>query len=202
MRTALAKFGILGLRTTAWAAAIALGLAAPGTAMGTATGAALQPTDASPVGLESPATKAVAIGVIDVPGHHNGATGAANIDHVLEISLSDKLQIKAAVETFIWGLSNRQSSAVWLMAPEVEQAKLDSADAAYAFFTRIHPPLAHAKSVVFDSITASGNMPVANIYVTDTAGLQWRASFVMAATSSGDWKIAGCRLLPAPGNLV
>ncbi len=191
MRTALAKFGIPGLRTTAWAATIALSLAASG------------PAIASPNELDQPATKAAAIGVIDVPDTKNGATRAGTVDHVFEIGLSDKLEIKAAVETFVWGLSNRQSSAVWLMAPEVEQTKFGSEEAIYAFFSRIHPPLAHAKSIVFDSITANDNMPVANIYVTDAAGLQWRASFVMApGGSSGDWKIVGCRLLPAPGNLV
>jgi len=194
MRTAIGTFGILGLRTSALAAAIGLGLAAMG------------PAIASSNDSDQSVTSVTAIGVADMPDTTDveaiADVGAGLVDHVFEIGLSDKLEIKAAVETFIWGLSNRQSSAVWLIAPEVEQARFGSEDAVYAFFSRVHPPLVHARSIAFDSITAADAVPVVNIYVTDTAGLQWRASFAMARDSDGDWKIAGCRLLPAPGDLI
>ena len=194
MRTIIETFGIMGLRTSALAAALGLGLAAMG------------PAIASTDEVDQPVAGVRVTGVADMPDTANveaiADVGAGLVDHVFEIGLSDKLEIKAAVETFIWGLSNRQSSAVWLIAPEVEQARFGSQDAVYAFFSRVHPPLVNARSIAFDGIITADTVPIVNIYVTDTAGLQWRASFAMARESAGGWKIAGCRLLPAPGDLI
>ena len=190
MQTAIGTFGILGLRTSALAAAIGLGFAA------------MSPAIASSNEVNQSATSVAAIGVADMPDTSNIEVRVGSINHVFEIGLSDKLEIKAAVETFIWGLSNRQPSAVWLIAPEAEQARIGSKDAVYGFFSRVHPPLAHAKSIVFDAISTDGNLPVINFYVIDTAGLQWRASFAMARNRAGHWKIIECQLTPAPGDLV
>ncbi len=190
MRTTIGTFSILGLRTSALAAVIGLGFVAMGPAIALA-----EEVDLS-------VTSGTAFGVADSPDTTNIEDRIGSIDHVFEIGLSDRLEIKAAVETFIWGLSNRQSSAVWLIAPQVEQTKFGSEAAVYGFFSRIHPPLVQAKSITFDNITIADNLPIANVYVTDTAGLQWLASFAMARDTAGGWKIAGCRLLPAPGDLV
>ena len=114
MRIAIGTFGILGLRTTALAMAFGLGLAA------------MAPATASSNEVDQSVTSVTAISVGDMPDTVNDEDRAGSINHVFEIGLSDKLEIKAAVETFIWGLSNRQSSAVWLIAPEVEQARFGS----------------------------------------------------------------------------
>ncbi len=190
MRTAIGTFAISGLRRSALAAIIGFGFATmdPAAALSNEAGQSV--------------TGVIATSAASLPDAANVEARAGLVDHVYVISLSDKLQIKAAVETFVWGLSNRQSSAVWLIAPEIEQTKFGSKDAVYGFFSRVHPPLVHAKSIVFDSITTAGNLPVVNIYVTDKAGLQWRASFAMALEPAGGWKIASCRLLPAPGDLI
>lgn len=190
MQTAIGTFGILGLRTSALAAVIEFGFATMGPAI-----ALSNEVDQSVTGV-------IATGAADIPAATNVGAKAGLVDQVFEISLSDKLEIKSAVETFIWGLSNRQSSAVWLITPEIEQARFGSEDAVFGFFSRAHPPLLHAKSITYDNITTPDNMPTVNIYVTDTAGLQWRASFAMARDPAGGWKIAGCRLLPAPGDLI
>lgn len=190
MRAAIGMFVILGLRISALATVFALGFAVIG------------PPIALSDEVERSVASATAIGAADMPGTANVEGKVGVLDHVLEISLSDRLAIKAAVETFIWGLSNRQPSAVWLIAPEAEQARIGSKDAVYGFFSRVHPPLAHAKSIVFDAISTDGNLPVINFYVIDTAGLQWRASFAMARNRAGHWKIIECQLTPAPGDLV
>ena len=192
MRTTIGTFSISGLRTSALAILIGLGIAAMGPAIALSEEADLS------------VTSGMAFGVADSPDAAKIEARVGSIDHVFEIGLSDRLEIKAAVETFIWGLSNRQTSAVWLIAPEVEQTKFGSEAAVYGFFSRIHPPLAQAKSITFDNITIADNLPIANVYVTDTAGLQWLASFAMARdpAPAGSWKIASCRLFPAPGDLV
>lgn len=157
---------------------------------------------ASSDAVERPVIRSTAIPVADMPAAAEIAVNAGIVDHVFEISLSDRLEIKAAVETFIWGLSNRRPSAVWMMAPVAEQVKLGSRGAVYGYFSRIHPPLAHAKSIAFDSIATANSAPIVNFYVTDTAALQWRASFSMARGPAGGWKIVECQLTPAPGDLV
>ncbi|MDH3195077.1 MAG: DUF4864 domain-containing protein [Hyphomicrobiales bacterium] len=190
MRTAIGTFAISRLRISALAIVIALGVVA------------ISPALALPDQVDRTVTSLTAIGAADMPDTAKVEFRAGVVDHVFGISLSDRLEIKAAVETFVWGLSNRQSSAVWLIAPEVEQTKFGSEEAIYGFFSRVHPPLAHAKSIAFDSISTSNNLPIVNIYVTDTAGLQWQASFALARDPAGNWKIVSCRLLPAPGDLV
>jgi hypothetical protein len=182
--------GIMGLRTSAFATAIGLGLAV------------MAPTIALSNEVDRSVPSETESGIADLSDTSNFAAKSGTIDYVFEVGLSDRLEIKAAVETFVWGLSNQQSSAVWLIAPEVEQTKFGSEAAAYTFFSKVHPPLVHAKSIAFDNIVIADNLPIANIYVTDAAGLQWRASFVMAREAAGGWKIVGCRLLPAPGDLV
>lgn len=190
MRTTIGTIGSLGLRRSAMATLIAVGFAVTGSAIALSNE------------IDQTTTNVTAIGDTDITDTGDVEARVGIVEHVLEISLSEKLEIKAAAETFVWGLSNRQSSAVWLIAPAVEQAKFGSEDAILGFFSKVHAPLAHAKSIAFDSITITGNLPIINIYVTDTAGLQWRASFAMARDTAGDWKIVSCRLLPAPGDLV
>ena len=190
MWTTIGKFGISGLGNSVLAAAFGLGFAA------------MAPAIALSGEADQAAASATAMGDADPSGVTDINAKAGVVDHIFQIGLSDKLEIKAAAETFVWGLSNRQSSAVWLMAPQGEQRKFGTRDAVYGFFSRVHPPLVHAKTTAFDSISAVDNVPIANIYVTDTAGMQWHASFAMARDTAGDWKIVGCRLVPAPGDLI
>ena len=124
------------------------------------------------------------------------------VDQVTKLKAGERLGIRTAAETFIWGISNRQTGTVWHFVPATEQMRFGNERVAHAFFARIHPQIANAKSIFFDRISREGDRPVANIYITDKTGNLWLGSFGVAMNQFGAWKIISCRVVPAPGNLV
>ncbi|WP_128294128.1 hypothetical protein [Afifella aestuarii] len=110
--------------------------------------------------------------------------------------------VRGAVETFVWGLSNKQPKAVWRFATEYEQDRFGTEEAAYTFFSKIHPPLVYAKRLTVDSVTQDGEATMVKTYVRDRIGLQWSADFALLQDDAGDWKIVDCQLRPAPGELI
>ncbi|WP_034491434.1 hypothetical protein [Afifella pfennigii] len=110
--------------------------------------------------------------------------------------------VETAVETFVWGLSNKEPKAVWVFATEFEQSRLGTEEAAYQFFSKIHPPLVHAKRIQIDSVALEGELTRVTTYVRDRIGIQWSAEFSLFQDDAGDWKIVDCELSPAPGVLI
>ena len=113
-----------------------------------------------------------------------------------------KTDIRAAVSTFIWAISNRNAEAVWHFASEDQQANLETEFDALRFFIGVHPPLAHARQMRFDGIGIDDDGAHATAYIIDTKGRQWLAWFALAQDPFGDWKIVDCRVRLAPGGLA
>jgi hypothetical protein len=114
----------------------------------------------------------------------------------------DGAEIRAAVSTFVWALSNGAAQPLWALAPEMTQDRFGSQEAVLAYFAQSHPPLRYAERMSFERISVEGGLPVASIYVRDRLGMQWRASFTLFRDSFGHWKIIDSELEPAPGELV
>lgn len=111
-------------------------------------------------------------------------------------------EIRAAVSVFVWGLSNGVANAVWALAPEMDQDRLGTHQAVMDYFAEGNPPVRHAARMVFDGISWQDGLPVAEVYIIDQLGLQWRASFGLYRNASGAWKIISTDLEPAPGELI
>ncbi|MGQ7791775.1 DUF4864 domain-containing protein [Faunimonas sp. B44] len=108
-------------------------------------------------------------------------------------------QIRDAVSTFVWALSNGQKEAVWSFASEEEQASFKTVDEAFQAVSGAFPPLAYATRINFERIDVSEEVSTATFYVQDKLGLQWRAAIDLVQDIDGEWKIIACDLQPAPG---
>ena len=139
---------------------------------------------------------------------HPAAAGPANPQPAVGMhsgvpdEMDRKAEIRAAVSTFVWAISNRHASGVWFFTNEDHQADLQTEAAALRFFSRIHPQLAHARQVRFDGIGFDEFGAHATVYVKDTKDLQWLAWFAVAQDPVGDWKIVSCRVRLAPRDLA
>jgi hypothetical protein len=111
-------------------------------------------------------------------------------------------EIRAAVATFVWALSNGVAQPLWVLAPEMTQDRFRTQEAVLAHFAESHPPLRYAERITFESISVEAGLPVARIYVRDLLGLQWRASFTLYRDGLGQWKIIDSLLELAPGELI
>jgi hypothetical protein len=138
--------------------------------------------------------------------HANSLPGAKPLDRlplgVTEEPGAERDEIRAAVSVFVWGLSNGVANAVWAFAPEMEQDRLGSREAVLDYFAEGNPAVRHAARMVFDSISWQDGLPVAEVYIIDQIGLQWRATFGLYRNAGGEWKILSTDLKPAPGELI
>ncbi len=125
-----------------------------------------------------------------------------DIEIVLPEAAEHEREIRYAVNTFLWAISNRHAAGVWYLTGEDHQASLGTEAAALNFFSRIHPQLVNARSVTFDAVGFNQDGAHATFYVTDTKGQQWFAWFAVEQNPVGDWKIVSCRIRLAPGRLA
>jgi hypothetical protein len=152
-----------------------------------------------------------AMGILLAPVHSNGDAASvlqaavANTTVIAKtspIATREREAMKAAVATFVWGLSNGEPAAVWRFATDEEQTEFGTKEAIYAHFVTAHAPLAYAKQMTFDGIRVENGTPVVRVYIADQHGRQWQASFRLARAGIGEWKIVDCWISPAPGKLV
>lgn len=114
----------------------------------------------------------------------------------------ERNEIRAAVSVFVWGLSNGVANAVWALAPEMEQDRLGTQQAVMDYFAEGNPAVRHAARMIFDGVSWRDGLPVAEVYIVDQLGLQWRAAFGLYRNGSGEWKILTTDIAPAPGELI
>jgi len=119
-----------------------------------------------------------------------------------ETDEAERDEIRTVVSVFVWGLSNGVANAVWALAPEMEQDRLGTEQAVMDYFAEGNPPVRHAARMVFDGVAWQDGLPVAQVYIVDRLGLQWRASFGLYRNAAGEWKIVSTDIEPAPGELI
>ncbi|HEX2256328.1 MAG TPA: hypothetical protein VHG92_06450 [Afifellaceae bacterium] len=137
--------------------------------------------------------------------HASRLPGAKALDRLpieTEEARGEHDEIRTAVSVFVWGLSNGIANAVWALAPEMEQDRLGTQQAVMDYFAEGNPPVRHAARMVFDSVSWDEGLPVAEVYIIDQLGLQWRASFGLYRNAAGAWKIISTDITPAPGELI
>lgn len=115
---------------------------------------------------------------------------------------ADSDEVRAAVSTFVWALSNGAENALWTFAPEEEQESFGTAEAAYEAVSNAFPPLLYATEISFERIATEGEMSTADLYIRDRLGLQWRAEIDLVRDDAGDWKIIGLAVEPDAGESI
>jgi len=153
-------------------------------------------------GFEDPSQVALAALTTEEEGEEIDGLADQDTGATVTLDPSAREQIRAAVSMFVWGLSNGEAEVVWNFALEEEQDWLGTEAAALDFFSRIHPALAGAKSLTFETVQVAGDLPVASVFVKDADGEQWRATFEMVKDEAGSWRIMNVQTDPAPGELI
>jgi len=111
----------------------------------------------------------------------------------------DRADIKAAVSTFVWALSNGQKEAVWSFASDEDQAGFKTVDDTFRAMAGAFPPLAYASDIAFERVDVNEEVSTAVFYVKDKLGMQWRAAIDLVQDMEGQWKVIACDVQPSPG---
>ncbi|MFK8032776.1 MAG: DUF4864 domain-containing protein [Hyphomicrobiales bacterium] len=117
-------------------------------------------------------------------------------------SQSEISSIRMVVQSYLWALANQQSKLLYLTASTSVKSTYASPEALLAKMTQIHKPIVAGSLERFDGLRSQGSNKIQRVYIKDEYGRQWLASYLLEKDSTGNWKIAGCVILPAPGHVV
>ena len=109
---------------------------------------------------------------------------------------------REAVTIFVRGLSEGDATTVWRFATEEDQAYFATEPAVLHAFAKVFPALASTKDITFQRVSGSADSPSVHLGIVDRDGSKWHASFEMWLDDAGDWKILGCKVVPASDGVV
>lgn len=127
---------------------------------------------------------------------------SAHPSAALGISQNETSSIRVVVQSYLWALANQQSKLLYLTASTSVKSTYASPEALLAKMTLIHKPIVAGSLERFDGLRNQGGNRIQGVYIKDEHGRQWLASYLLEKDSAGNWKIAGCVILPAPGRVV
>lgn len=119
-----------------------------------------------------------------------------------DFSRSERHEMRVLVQSYLWAISNRQADLLFLTAAESVTSIYSTPEALMRRMTQIHRPALRGSLVRFDGVGIQDGLPVQNVYIKDELGRQWWASYLLEKQADGRWKIAGCLIMPAPGQIV
>lgn len=114
----------------------------------------------------------------------------------------ERSAIRVVVQSYLWALANQQSQLLSLTASSSVTSAYASPEALLAKMTLVHKPIVAGSLERFDGLKSDGGKTVQGVYIRDEHGRQWLASYFLEKDASGLWKIAGCTIMPAPGQVV
>lgn len=161
-----------------------------------------------------PRMLAVSLGLLVAPATAEQVASSTNkvgTDHLVDVALTDSdqafqaselLEMRVLVHSYLWAISNKQADLLYLTAAETVISKYATPEALLQRMQKIHRPVVNGSLVRFDGVSIKGGVPVQSVYVKDERGLQWLASYFLTKQADGQWKIAGCVIVPAPGQTI
>lgn len=164
--------------------------------------------------LTFPRMLAVSLGLLVAPATaEQGASSANKIgtDHLVDVSLtasnqvfqaSELLEMRVLVHSYLWAISNKQADLLYLTAAETVISKYATPNAFLQRMQKVHRPVVNGSLVRFDGVSINDGVPVQSVYIKDERGLQWLASYFLTKQADGQWKIAGCLIVLAPGQII
>lgn len=115
---------------------------------------------------------------------------------------SELLEMRVLVHSYLWAISNKHADLLYMTAAETVTDKYASPSALLQRMQKVHRPVVNGSLVQFDGVSIREGVPVQSVYIKDERGLQWLASYFLTKQADGQWKIAGCVIVPAPGQNV
>ncbi len=102
-----------------------------------------------------------------------------------------------ALATFVSGMADADSEAVWMFASEEDQAAFGTEDAVYAAFAETFPAFAAASEVTIEKIWDEGDTPFVALSMVVASGAAFKANVGFWLDDAGDWKVVSCEIRPA-----
>ncbi|WP_306257107.1 DUF4864 domain-containing protein [Pararhizobium sp. IMCC21322] len=161
-----------------------------------------------------PKMLAVSLGLLVAPAIAEQVESSASkvgTDHLVNVGLtastqefqaSELLEMRVLVHSYLWAISNKQADLLYLTAAEAVISKYATPNAFLQRMQKVHRPVVNGSLVRFDGVSISDGVPVQSVYIKDERGLQWLASYFLTKQADGQWKIAGCLIVLAPGQNI
>lgn len=150
--------------------------------------------------------------IATIAGVSTPAISSSNLDAIgdngmrssvtLNVTQDERIAIRMVVQSYLWALANQQSKLLFLTAATSVTSSYASPEALLAKMSRVHKPIVAGSLERFDGLQSQGNNRVQGVYIKDEHGRQWLATYLLEKDTAGNWKIAGCVIIPAPGNVV
>nr|WP_306266923.1 DUF4864 domain-containing protein [Pararhizobium sp. IMCC3301] len=132
----------------------------------------------------------------------NELSGSLPAITVGDFSQSDLNEMRVLVQSYLWAISNLQADLVFLTAADSVTNVYSTPEALLRRMAKIHRPVVGGSLVRFDGVSIRDSVPVQSVYIKDELGRQWWASYLLEKQADGMWKISGCVIMPAPGQIV
>ena len=116
-----------------------------------------------------------------------------------ELEGEDRQAIRAVIESQLAAFARDDAETAFAYAAPSIKAKFGTAERFMAMVRSAYAPVYRPRRVAFAEIDTSGAVPVQLVRIEGPRGGAYLAHYPMQRQADGGWLIAGCYLLPAPG---
>lgn len=116
-----------------------------------------------------------------------------------ELASQDRQAIRAVIESQLAAFARDDAAAAFAYAAPAIKAQIGTAERFMAMVRGAYAPVYRPRRVVFAELDTSGALPVQVVQIEGPRGGAFLAHYPMQRQADGGWLIAGCYLVPAPG---
>ena len=106
----------------------------------------------------------------------------------------DASDIKSVISSQLQAFKAGDKATAYSYAAPSIQGMFPSPDIFMTMVEQGYPPVFHSSNTVFASPTADGKGFRQEVYITDTDGKSWIASYTLERGEDGQFKITGCSI--------
>ena len=106
----------------------------------------------------------------------------------------DASEIKTVVSSQLQAFRSGDGAAAYSYAAPSIKSMFPSPEIFMTMVEKGYPPVFHSANTVFGSPTPEGNGFRQEVYITDTDGKSWIASYTLERGEDGQFKITGCSI--------
>lgn len=106
------------------------------------------------------------------------------------------MAIRQAIEQQIVAFREDNAVAAFSQAAPGIQVQFGTAENFVSMVKAAYPPVLSPRSVVFENLEEVEGLPAQQVMLMGADGELVRATYLMQQQVMGDWKIAGCYLVP------
>lgn len=106
----------------------------------------------------------------------------------------DASDIKTVISSQLQAFKSGDKAAAYSYAAPSIKGMFPSPDIFMTMVEQGYPPVFRSSNTVFGSPTPEGNGFRQEVYITDTDGKSWIASYTLERSEDGQFKISGCSI--------